>query len=90
MPTITNTSEFTVTVKASKEGYKTQITTETVKVSRAEGKLKLSATSGTITYPSNTTFTVSGNTGTLSVMLSCSGGMPASSADSVRLNLNTK
>ena len=67
MPTITNTSEFTVTVKASKEGYKTQITTETVKVSKAEGKLKLSATSGTITYPSNTTFTVSGNTGTLSV-----------------------
>ena len=66
MPTITNASEFTVTVKASKEGYKTQITTETVKVSRAEGKLTLSATSGTITYPSNTTFTVSGNTGTLS------------------------
>ena len=66
MPTITNTSEFTVTVKASKEGYKTQITTETVKVSRAEGKLTLSATSGTITYPSNATFTVSGNTGTLS------------------------
>ena len=67
MPTITNTSEFTVTVKASKESYKTQITTETVKVSKAEGKLKLSATSGTITYPSNATFTVSGNTGTLSV-----------------------
>ena len=66
MPTITNTSEFTVTVKASKEGYKTQITTETVKVSKAEGKLTLSATSGTITYPSNATFTVSGNTGTLS------------------------
>ena len=65
MPTITNTSEFTV--KASKEGYKTQITTETVKVSKAEGKLTLSATSGTITYPSNATFTVSGNTGTLSV-----------------------
>ena len=65
MPTITNTSEFTVTVKASKEGYKTQITTETVKVSRAEGKLKLSATSGTITYPSNATFTVSGNTVTV-------------------------
>ena len=67
MPTITNTSEFTVTVKASKEGYKTQITTETVKVSKAEGKLTLSATSGTKTYPSNATFTVSGNTGTLSV-----------------------
>ena len=67
MPTITNTSEFTVTVKASKEGYKTQITTETVKVSKAEGKLKLSATSGTYTYPNSGTFTVSGNTGALSV-----------------------
>ena len=67
MPKIKDTSEFTVTVKASKEGYKTQITTETVKVSKAEWKLNLSATSGTITYPSNTTFTVSGNTGTLSV-----------------------
>ena len=67
IPTIMNTSLFTVTVKASKEGYKTQITTETVKVSKAEGKLTLSATSGTITYPSNTTFTVSGNTGALSV-----------------------
>ena len=67
MPTVTNSSSFTVTVKASQEGYKTQITTETVKVSKAEGKLTLSATSGTITYPSNATFTVSGNTGTLSV-----------------------
>ena len=67
MPTITNVSSFTVTIKASKVGYKTQTRTETVKVSRAEGKLKLSATSGTITYPSNATFTVSGNTGTLSV-----------------------
>ena len=67
MPTITNVSSFTVTIKASKLGYKTQTRTETVKVSRAEGKLMLSATSGTITYPSNTTFTVSGNTGALSV-----------------------
>ena len=67
MPTITNTSEFTVTVKASKEGYKTQITTETVKVSKAEGKLTLSATSGTIAYPNSTSFTVSNNTGSLSV-----------------------
>ena len=67
MPTVTNSSSFTVTVKASKEGYKTQITTETVKVSKAEGKLTLSATSGTYTYPNSGTFTVSGNTGTLSV-----------------------
>ena len=67
IPTIMNTSLFTVTIKASKAGYKTQTKTETVKVNKAEGKLTLSATSETITYPSNTTFTVSGNTGMLSV-----------------------
>ena len=67
MPTITNTSSFTVTVKASKAGYKTQTTTETVKVNKANGNLTLSATSGTIVYPNNTSFTVSNNTGSLSV-----------------------
>ena len=67
MPTITNTSSFTVTVRASKAGYKTQTTTQTVKVNKAAGTLTLSATSGTINYPNSTTFTVSGNTGTLSV-----------------------
>ena len=67
MPKITNTSSFTVTVRASKAGYKTQSTTQTVKVNKAAGKLTLSATSGTINYPNSTTFTVSGNTGTLSV-----------------------
>ena len=67
MPTITNTSEFTVTVKASKAGYKTQTTTETVKVNKAAGNLTLSATNGTIVYPNSITFEVSGNTGTLSV-----------------------
>ena len=68
MPTITNTSSFTVTVKASKAGYKTQIKTETVRVNKAAGTLTLSATSGTYTYPTSGTFTVSGNTGTLSVV----------------------
>ena len=67
MPTITNTSEFTVTVKASKEGYKTQITTETIRINKAEGKLTLSSTDGKYTYPTSGTFTVSGNTGALSV-----------------------
>ena len=67
MPTITNTSSFTVTVRASKAGYKTQTTTQTVKVNKADGRLTLSATSGTYTYPTSGTFTVSGNTGTLSV-----------------------
>ena len=63
MPTITNTSSFTVTVKASKAGYKT----ETVKVNKANGSLILSSYSGTLTYPNSGTFTVSGNTGNLSV-----------------------
>ena len=67
MPTITNTSSFTVTVRASKAGYKTQSTTQTVKVNKAAGTLTLSATSGTLTYPTSTSFTISGNTGTLSV-----------------------
>ena len=67
MPTVTNSSSFTVTVRASKAGYKTQSTTQTVKVNKAAGTLTLSATSGTINYPNSTTFTVSGNTGTLSV-----------------------
>ena len=67
MPTITNTSSFTVTVRASKVGYKTQSVTETVKVNKAAGALTLSATSGTITYPNSGTFTVSGNTGSITV-----------------------
>ncbi len=67
MPTITNTSSFTVTVRASKAGYKTQTKTQTVKVNKAAGTLTLSATSGTLTYPTNATFTASGNKGTLSV-----------------------
>ena len=37
------------------------------KIEKAEGNLSLSETSGTINYPNSTTFTVSGNTGTLSV-----------------------
>ena len=40
MPKIKDTSEFTVTVVASKEGYKTVSTTETIKVNRAEGKFR--------------------------------------------------
>ena len=62
MPTITDTSSFTVSVKASKEGYKTQEETYTVTVNKATGGLTLSATSGTYTYPTSGTFTVTGNT----------------------------
>ena len=67
MPTIINASSFTVTVRASKTGYKTESSTQTTKVNKANGSLSLSFYSGTITYPNSTSFTVSGNTGTLSV-----------------------
>ena len=67
MPTITDSSSFTVTVKASKAGYATKTATETVKVNKAEGELTLSATSGILITSKDLTFTVGGNTGTLSV-----------------------
>ena len=67
IPQIINASSVSVIVKASRIGYKTEKVTKTAVVNKAEGKLKLSETSGTITYPNNTAFTVSENTGTLSV-----------------------
>ena len=67
MPKIKDTSEFTVTVVASKEGYKTVSTTETIKVNRAEGKLTLSSYSGTLTYPNSTSFTINENTTNISI-----------------------
>ena len=67
IPQIINASSASVIVKASKTGYKTETVTKTAVVNKAEGKLTLSETSGTITYPNNTAFTVSENTGTLSV-----------------------
>ena len=72
MPTVTNTSSFTVTVQASKAGYKTQSTTQTVKVNKANGSLSLSSYSGTITYPNSTSFTASG-TGSISAWSSNTG-----------------
>ena len=67
MPKIINASSLNVTVRVSKTGYKTTTVTKVAKIDKTEGKLTLSATSGTINYPNSTTFTVSGNTGTLSV-----------------------
>ena len=72
MPTVINTSSFTVTVQASKAGYKTQSTTQTVKVNKANGNLSLSSYSGTITYPNSTSFTASG-TGSISAWSSNTG-----------------
>ena len=67
IPQIINASSVSVIVKASRDEYKTETVTKTAVVNKAEGKLALSETSGTITYPNNTVFTVSENTGTLSV-----------------------
>ena len=72
MPTVINTSSFTVTVQASKAGYKTQSTTQTVKVNKANGNLSLSSYSGTIRYPNSTSFTASG-TGSISAWSSNTG-----------------
>ena len=72
MPTITNTSSFTVTVRASKTGYKTESSTQTTKVNKSNGNLSLSSYSGTINYPNSTSFTVSG-TGSISAWSSNTG-----------------
>ena len=67
IPQIINASSVSVIVKASRIGYKTEAVTRTAIINKAEGKLALSATSGTSTYSQNLTFTVRNNTGTLSV-----------------------
>ena len=75
MPQVTGAETYTVTVKASKAGYTTETITETVTVGKQQntnGNLSLSATSGTYTYPTSGTFTVTNN---------ASGGMLSVSTD---------
>ena len=67
IPKIINAGTATINIRASKENYETKNVTVIAKIEKAEGNLNLSETSGTINYPNSTTFTVSGNTGTLSV-----------------------
>ena len=67
IPRIINEGTATIKIRASKENYETKNVTVIAKIEKAEGNLSLSETSGTINYPNSTTFTVSGNTGTLSV-----------------------
>ena len=73
MPKVTMAAEeYTISIKASKEGYTTNAITKTVtinKQSNTNGNIVLTPTSGTITYPNNGTFTVSKNVsgGALSV-----------------------
>ena len=70
IPKIINAGTATIKIRASKENYETKNVTVIAKIEKAEGNLSLSETSGTIEYPNSTTFTVSGNTGTLSVLSS--------------------
>ena len=71
IPKVNGANTYTVVIKASKAGYTTKTLTKTVTVGKntQTGNLVLSATSGTITYPTAGTFTVTKNTsgGTLSV-----------------------
>ena len=67
VPTITNAGTMSITVRASKENYETKTVSVTAKIEKAEGRLVLSETSGTISNPGETTFNVSENTGALSV-----------------------
>ena len=87
IPHIVNASSVFVIVKASRIGYKTETVTKTAVVNKAEGKLTLSETSGTITYPNNTVFTVSENTGTLSVSSNNNNIATASGSGNPRFNV---
>ena len=72
MPQVTGANTYSISIRATKEGYikaETTITVTVGKQTNTNGNLTLSATSGIITYPNNGTFTVTKNTsgGALSV-----------------------
>ncbi len=67
-PTYTNAGTYTVYYQITKEGYKTIKGNKTVTISKADGKVTLSETSGSYTYPTSGTFKITENKsgGTLS------------------------
>ena len=71
IPKVNGANTYSVSIRASKAGYTTKTITKTITIGKntQTGNLTLSATSGTITYPTVGTFTVTKNTsgGTLSV-----------------------
>ena len=72
IPQVTDANTYSISIRATKEGYIKAEKTVTVTVkpqANTRGNLVLSETSGTITYPNNGTFTVTKNTsgGALSV-----------------------
>ena len=71
IPKVNGANTYSVSIRASKAGYATKTITKTVTIGKNTeiGNLVLSATSGTITYPTVGTFTVTKNAsgGALSV-----------------------
>ena len=71
IPKVNGATTYTIVVKASKVGYATKTLTKTITIGKntETGNLVLSASSGTITYPTAGTFTITKNTsgGALSV-----------------------
>ena len=64
IPQVTGASTYTVAIRASKAGYVTKEISKTVTVGKqtnTTGNLTLSETSGTLTYPTTKTFTVTNN-----------------------------
>lgn len=73
-PSYTTAGTYTVYYKVVKAGYTTVTGSKQVVINKAAGKVELSATSGTITYPGSASVTVKTNVsgGTLSVSTSSS------------------
>ena len=67
IPKIINAGTTSIKIRASKGNYETKNVTVIAKIEKAEGKLVLSETSGTINYPNSITLDVNENTGALSV-----------------------
>ncbi len=78
MPTVTNAGSYTVSIEASKAGYVTKAESKTASISKANGYISLSATSGTIDTNTSTSFTVTSYSGALSVSTSNSAVATAS------------
>ena len=94
IPSATNAGTYTVYYKVVGDSKHNDIAESSIDVliEKANGKVTLSATSGSITYPNSTTFAVTGNTGggTLSVSTSSSGIATATiSSTTVAVKSNT-
>ncbi|MBP3920023.1 MAG: hypothetical protein J6D28_00490 [Bacilli bacterium] len=86
-PTYTDVGTYTVYYQITRTGYTTVKGSKTVTITKANGSVTLSATSGTVTYPDSTTFTVTKNTS--GGALSCSSSNPSAATCSISNNIVT-